>query len=270
MSVNRLCELKLTSNDDIENIEYTKNEIIDNLLLLEGNLNKLKSNIDNLSTKLLNKIGKSLATAGNNENYHEIYKGIKKYKMQILEYKKAYTNTNYIQKINHLDNVLITIVEKYYSILNNYNKKIKEDQKRKIKLIDTEHILSDKDIDIYLKEANSQQVIQKMKNFLVEDVILDIEKRHLDIIKLESNIQEIYQMFKDLGVLVDIQQESLNVIEHNINKSYNHVEIGEMQVEEAEQYQKKTIKQKCCMLLIVLGILCAILSPIILSTKKYI
>lgn len=66
-----------------------------------------------------------------------------------------------------------------------------------------------------------------------------IEERHLDIMKLERQVLEIYELFRDLATLVDLQQESLDVIENRIMNAKDYTEKAEVELHEAEDYQKK-------------------------------
>lgn len=52
-------------------------------------------------------------------------------------------------------------------------------------------------------------------------------------------VLEIYELFRDLATLVDLQQESLDVIENRIIKAKNYTEKAEVELNEAEEYQKK-------------------------------
>src|SRR4051794_535399 len=58
----------------------------------------------------------------------------------------------------------------------------------------------------------------------LKNVVAVIEERHLDILKLEHQVLEIYELFRDLATLVDLQQESLDVIENRIMKAKNYTE----------------------------------------------
>ncbi len=63
--------------------------------------------------------------------------------------------------------------------------------------------------------------------------------------KLEQQVLEVYELFRDLATLVDLQQESLDVIEHRINKAKDHTEKAEVELNEAEDYQKKARNVTC-------------------------
>ncbi|CAF0866167.1 unnamed protein product [Rotaria sordida] len=77
-----------------------------------------------------------------------------------------------------------------------------------------------------------------------------IEARHLDIIKLEKSIKELYNMFQDLAILVTDQGEMIDSIEHNVSKAVDYVERGKRDVGTAQQYAKKSFKRKVCIIII--------------------
>lgn len=110
--------------------------------------------------------------------------------------------------------------------------------RREIKIVDKD--LPDSEIDKIIESGKAQEVI---RNALVSDnlksVVAVIEERHLDILKLEHQVLEIYELFRDLATLVDLQQESLDVIENRIMKAKNYTEKAEVELNEAEEYQKK-------------------------------
>lgn len=137
--------------------------------------------------------------------------------------------------------------------------------RREIKIVDNS--LGDDEVDKIIESGKAQDVI---KEALISDnlknVVADIESRHLDILKLEHQVLEIYELFRDLATLVDLQQESLDVIENRIIKAKNYTEKAEVELNEAEEYQKKARARRCCLLFIVLGVLAVILAPTLLST----
>lgn len=250
MSVDRLSDICVDEN---KNQDVEPGKEVTELLQTQNQIQALYNKVESLTiTSSLCKIDKEII----------------QFKNKISDLKKTYQNTVYIQKINYLENRLVKTVEMYYKKISLYKRKIKDDQRRTIKILDVDHKLTDDQINEYVENSNSQTIIKKMKSFLVEDTVLDIERRHVDILQLESSIQEIYELFKDLSVLVDLQQESLDVIQVNIEKAYMSVSKGEVDIQSAEDYQNKSRNKRCCLLLIVLGILCAVLTPTILSSTK--
>lgn len=170
------------------------------------------------------------------------------------------------------NNLYQTHIRKFHSVMNDYNSAahaFKQDlqarTRREIKIVDKN--LDDRQIDAIIESGKAQDVI---KEALISDnlrnVVQTIEERHLDILKLERQVLEIYELFRDLATLVDLQQESLDVIENRILKAKNYAEKGEVEINEAEEYQKKARARRCCLLFLLLGILVVILVPTLLKT----
>ncbi|GFN87132.1 syntaxin-12-like [Plakobranchus ocellatus] len=106
--------------------------------------------------------------------------------------------------------------------------------------------------------SQTRQVLQ-----MEQDVDLEMIKEREDAIKkLESDIMDVNQIFKDLGMLVHEQGEVLDSIEANIDNSQLAVEEGTKQLSKARDYQSKARRKKCCILIIVLVVL-AVLGLII-------
>ncbi|XP_060570506.1 syntaxin-12-like isoform X2 [Ruditapes philippinarum] len=117
--------------------------------------------------------------------------------------------------------------------------------------------------DQFSKQGYSQtaQVLQ-MEN----DVDLEmIRERESAIKQLESDIMDVNQIFKDLGMLVHEQGEVLDSIEANVEHATIHVEEGTKQLSAARNYQSKARRKKCCLIVVLLVIL-AIVGIIIAVT----
>jgi len=130
--------------------------------------------------------------------------------------------------------------------------------------------LTEEEVQNIIKNDMTQKVIeQSFVSDKLEKVVIDIESRHQDILRLEQQIQEIYELTRDFALLVDLQQESLNVIDSRIKNSGNSVKNGSDNLVIADHYsqlsQKRMIVLCCCVLLI----LCVILFPLLLTSKNF-
>ncbi|XP_041358820.1 syntaxin-7-like isoform X2 [Gigantopelta aegis] len=104
-----------------------------------------------------------------------------------------------------------------------------------------------------------------------QDIDLDgLREREEAIKKLESDIMDVNQIFKDLGMLVHEQGEVLDCIEANIESTQIHVEEGTSQLSKARDYQSKARWKKCCciIVLIVILIIVAIIITIIVTQTQ--
>ncbi|XP_070618640.1 syntaxin-2 isoform X1 [Erythrolamprus reginae] len=109
-------------------------------------------------------------------------------------------------------------------------------------------------------------------SIFTSDIILDtkltraaldeIESRHKDIIKLESSIQELHEMFMDMAMLVEVQGEMVNSIEKNVMNAVDYVEHAKEETKKAVKYQSKARRKKWIIVIIVL-VLFALLALIV-------
>jgi t-SNARE complex subunit (syntaxin) len=204
-----------------------------------------------------------------NKNGTLIKKQLDAIKIENEAYKKSEGDS---AKSQMRTNLYQTHIRRFHSVMNDYNAAahaFKQDlqarTRREIKIVDKD--LGDEEIDKIIESGKAQDVI---KEALISDnlknVVQVIEERHLDILKLEHQVLEIYELFRDLATLVDLQQESLDVIENRILKARDYTEKAEVELNEAEEYQKKARARRCCLLVILLAVLVAILAPTLLKT----
>ncbi|XP_071116709.1 syntaxin-7-like [Haliotis cracherodii] len=102
-----------------------------------------------------------------------------------------------------------------------------------------------------------------------QDVDLDLLREREDAIKkLEHDIMDVNQIFKDLGMLVHEQGEVLDSIEANIEQTQIHVEEGTQQLAKASTYQSKARRKKCCIAVIVVLVLVVVTIIIAVSVTN--
>ncbi|CAF3804069.1 unnamed protein product [Adineta steineri] len=81
-----------------------------------------------------------------------------------------------------------------------------------------------------------------------------IEARHRDIIKIETSIKELHNMFRDLAILVADQGEMIDSIEHNVAKAANYVEVAAKDVNIVTQYVQNIRKKKIILVTIIVSV----------------
>jgi len=140
--------------------------------------------------------------------------------------------------------------------------------RRQLKILDSDNKLSEEAIDKIVEEGSADQVIKKLSGGEVTDVLRDIELRHEEIQRLERQVLEVYELFKDLALLVDTQQESLDLIEKRVGTAKEHVMQAESELGIAEDYQRKSRKKQCCLLILLLSALVAVIATTLSLTIK--
>lgn len=95
-----------------------------------------------------------------------------------------------------------------------------------------------------------------------KQALSEIESRHKDIVRLESSIKELHDMFMDIAMLVENQGEITNIIEVSMEKTVDHVEKAREDIVKAVKYQNKSRKKMIIIIVVVLialGILALII-----------
>jgi len=200
---------------------------------------------------------------------------VKKQLDKIYQQNQEYSNSHKDSAKNQVrGNLYQTNLRKFHQVMNDYNaashefkQALQERTRRQLKIVNSE--ISDEEVERIVESGQAQDVITKaLISDNLQSVVRDIEERHLEILKLEKQVLEVYELFKDLATLVELQQESLDVIENRINHAKDYTLQAEKELNQAENYQKKARQRQCCLLILVLAILVAILAPILATKLK--
>ncbi|XP_057579874.1 syntaxin-2-like isoform X1 [Hippopotamus amphibius kiboko] len=96
----------------------------------------------------------------------------------------------------------------------------------------------------------------------------EIESRHKDIMKLESSIRELHEMFVDMAMFVETQGEMINNIEKNVMNAADYVEHAKEETKKAIKYKSKARRKKWIIVAVSLVLLAVVALIIGLSVGK--
>ncbi|XP_042665314.1 syntaxin-3 [Centrocercus urophasianus] len=90
-----------------------------------------------------------------------------------------------------------------------------------------------------------------------KQALSEIEGRHKDIVRLESSIKELHDMFVDIAMLVENQGAMIDRIENNMDQSVGFVERAVADTKKAVKYQSEARRKKimimiCCIILVII------------------
>uniref|UniRef100_A0A3Q2KJY7 Syntaxin-1B n=2 Tax=Amniota TaxID=32524 RepID=A0A3Q2KJY7_HORSE len=88
----------------------------------------------------------------------------------------------------------------------------------------------------------------KMDSQMTKQALNEIETRHNEIIKLETSIRELHDMFVDMAMLVESQGEMIDRIEYNVEHSVDYVERAVSDTKKAVKYQSKARRRRTQMM----------------------
>ncbi|XP_019908644.1 syntaxin-2 isoform X2 [Esox lucius] len=97
---------------------------------------------------------------------------------------------------------------------------------------------------------------------ITRQALNEIESRHKDIIRLESSIKELHEMFVDIAMLVETQGEMINSIERNVSSAAEYVGTASVETKKAVRYQKAA-RRKHVIIAIVMVTLVAVIALIV-------
>jgi len=150
------------------------------------------------------------------------------------------------------------VMNEYNSVSHQFQQSIQDRTRRQIKYVAPK--LPDNLVQEIIQSGQAQDVIL---TGLTEDVVQDIQARHTDILRLEHEILEVHELFRDLATLVDLQQESLDIIENRIANAKNYTEHAAEELEVAVTHQNAARKKSCCLFLILIAVVIVIIAPIL-------
>lgn len=101
-------------------------------------------------------------------------------------------------------------------------------------------------------------------NAQLRNQVDDLRHRNRDIHNLSKNIVQLHQMFQDMSILVNGQQELINEIEHNVTEVKAGTKKAGEELEVALAHQRSARKKKMCICILVFCIIVAVILAIVI------
>jgi t-SNARE complex subunit (syntaxin) len=291
MSVNRLAELVSKDEDDFKPpelnvVENQKKLEIESQVAQYAQLNGLLDEMKNKTNEIIkikNKDQKEASPVKRAQN-SELVDGCVQACMAIATNVKNQLNTLKEDNMKYIAdeknqaknstraqvrlNYHTTHLKKFMTLMNNFNSARQEFKKqsedRQVRQLVNVGVDEEKAQNLVESGGDYQDVVaEALASDGLVDQINDLRDRKAEIMKLERSVEEVFRMFQDLATLVDLQGESLNVIEERIVKAKDYTEKAQKELVEAGEYQDKNRKLLCAVIILALIILCAVLFPIL-------
>jgi t-SNARE complex subunit (syntaxin) len=158
-----------------------------------------------------------------------------------------------------------TLARKFHDVMSEYNQ-VQEEYRDKSKDRITRQLkytgkkVTEDEVEEMLESDNLQIFTQ---DILVDtaqkrQALNEVEARHMEIIQLEANIRELYDMFLDMATLVEEQGEMIDVIEHNVEHAADFVRKGQQETRQAVRYQQSGRRLRwiiCIIVSVITGVL---------------
>ncbi|XP_061458972.1 syntaxin-2 isoform X2 [Rhineura floridana] len=172
-----------------------------------------------------------------------------------------------IRKSQHsvLTRKFVEVMTAYNTTQTCFRERTKDQIRRQLEI--TGKNTSDEELEEMLESGNlsifTSDIILDTK--ITREALDEIESRHKDIIKLESSIQELHEMFMDMAMLVEVQGEMVNSIEKNVMNAADYVEHAKEETKKAVKYQSKA-RRKLMFIIICVTVILVILGIVLAAT----
>ncbi|XP_061900129.1 syntaxin 3b isoform X4 [Entelurus aequoreus] len=164
-----------------------------------------------------------------------------------------------IRKSQHavLSRKFVEVMTKYNEAQVDFRERSKGRIQRQLEI--TGKATTDEELEEMLESGNAAVFTAGIVDSgISKQALSEIEARHKDIVRLESSIKELHDMFVDIAMLVENQGDIVDNIEQNISKSVDHIIAAKEQTKKAVRYQSKARKKKmmitlCCTIIGIVG-----------------
>ncbi|XP_063378326.1 syntaxin-1A isoform X6 [Cydia fagiglandana] len=151
-----------------------------------------------------------------------------------------------IRKTQHstLSRKFVEVMTEYNRTQTDYRDRCKNRILRQLEI--TGRNTTDEELETMLEQDNPAVFTQGiiMETQQAKQTLADIEARHADIIKLETSIRELHDMFMDMAMLVESQGELVDRIEHHVTQTQDYVDTGNVELKSAHKWAAKARKKK--------------------------
>ncbi|XP_028170731.1 syntaxin-1A isoform X3 [Ostrinia furnacalis] len=151
-----------------------------------------------------------------------------------------------IRKTQHstLSRKFVEVMTEYNRTQTDYRDRCKSRIQRQLEI--TGRATTDDELEEMLEQGNSAVFTQGiiMETQQAKQTLADIEARHADIIKLETSIRELHDMFMDMAMLVESQGELIDRVEHHVTQAAEYVDTGHHDIKLAYGWYQKARKKK--------------------------
>jgi len=153
-----------------------------------------------------------------------------------------------------LSRKFVEVMTEYNRTQTDYRERCKGRIQRQLEI--TGRTTTNEELEDMLESGNPAVFTQGiiMDTAAAKQTLADIEARHADIVKLETSIKELHDMFMDMAMLVESQGEMIDRIEYHVEHAVDYVQTATQDTKKALKYQSKARRKKimimCC------GIVC--------------
>ncbi|XP_071402592.1 syntaxin 3b isoform X5 [Centroberyx affinis] len=172
-----------------------------------------------------------------------------------------------IRKSQHavLSRKFVEVMTKYNEAQVDFRERSKGRIQRQLEI--TGKATTDDELEEMLESGNAAVFtagVSIVDSGISKQALSEIEARHKDIVRLESSIKELHDMFVDIAMLVESQGGMIDRIESNMDQSVGFVERAVADTKKAAKFQQEA-RRKMIIIIVVCAVVALILLVVILT-----
>uniref|UniRef100_A0A8C5HIG3 Syntaxin-3 n=1 Tax=Gouania willdenowi TaxID=441366 RepID=A0A8C5HIG3_GOUWI len=161
-----------------------------------------------------------------------------------------------IRKSQHavLSRKFVEVMTKYNEAQVDFRERSKGRIQRQLEI--TGKATTDEELEEMLESGNAAVFTAGIVDSgISKQALSEIESRHKDIVRLESSIKELHDMFVDIAMLVESQGGMIDRIESNMDQSVGFVERAVADTKKAAKFQQEARRNILCLF-------CCVIKPV--------
>uniref|UniRef100_A0A8C7YMS7 Syntaxin-3 n=1 Tax=Oryzias sinensis TaxID=183150 RepID=A0A8C7YMS7_9TELE len=165
-----------------------------------------------------------------------------------------------IRKSQHavLSRKFVEVMTKYNEAQVDFRERSKGRIQRQLEI--TGKATTDEELEEMLESGNAAVFTAGIVDSgISKQALSEIESRHKDIVRLESSIKELHDMFVDIAMLVESQGGMIDRIESNMDQSVGFVERAVADTKKAAKFQQEA-RRKTVIIVVIVVILLAVIT----------
>jgi len=269
MPRDRLAALKASQNEDEDggeemvHVEGSKmDEFFQEVEDIRENIDKIQLNVEEVKRKHSSILSAPQTDEKMKQELEDLMADIKKTankvraKLKVIEQSiEQEENVNKasadlrIRKTQHstLSRKFVEVMTEYNRTQTDYRERCKGRIQRQLEI--QGRGCTNEELENMLEQGNPSVFTQgiMMDTAQAKQTLADIEARHADIIKLETSIKELHDMFMDMAMLVESQGEMIDRIEYHVEHAVDYVQTATQDTKKALKYQSKARRKKIMM-----------------------
>lgn len=200
----------------------------------EDKIHSISQETNRLAKEVKNNFKQMSVYISQPDNYRQDFHGNKQMQNKLQQSKLRTEFENALSRYHAIQNVLTL------KIRSHIDEELHLSPAKQNTSID---LLNDSDVEPLV---NTQALQQEQERELEA-----IKERTQRIQKLETDILDVNEIFKDLAVLIQEQGETIDSIEGNVEQAVVHVTEANVQLQRAKDYQKSARKRLCIIFMVV-------------------